>query len=232
MPRRSIAVSSWVTKERTYRHAHRRQEGAAELMGPWLATPELERVASQFVSDAVDAVMAEDSIFGRLRRLELPEGVTGVSVEVDQSALDSPSVALQHLNQVTTQDLIEGNLEELHRILIEMADAFLSQYMPRFFDHLGDAVDSVGNTMALEGKPLSNDDILEAFERVEWAADEHGIVRPPQIHAAPGVAAKLDALPELTDVQQARWIAMYERKQEEHVSRRRSRRLRHKPDGA
>ncbi len=62
---------------------------------PILTTPELDRAMVRFISDAVDARMAEDPIFARLRRLPLPEGVTGVSVEVDQTVLASPSVPAQ-----------------------------------------------------------------------------------------------------------------------------------------
>ena len=197
---------------------------------PTLATPDLDVAVMRFFSDAVDAVMARDPIFGRLQRLRLPEGVTGVSVEVDQGALASPSVPLNHEDRVTTTDLVEGNFEELHRVVIEMAETFLDQYMPAFFDHLSAAVDSVGNSTDLSGQELTADHILDSYEQVQWAPDSRGVVSPPQIHAGTDVAKKIDALPPWTPAQHARFIEMWERKQEEHVSRRRSRRLRDDAD--
>lgn len=200
--------------------------------GRLLATPELDVALAQFFSDALDARMAEDPLFGRLRRLQLPEGVTGVSVEVDQSGLKSPSVPLEHADKVMTTDLVEGNFEELHRVILEMATEFLEQYMPAFFEHLEVAVESVGNSVDLAGEELTRDHILDSYEKTQWAPDAHGIVRPPQIHAGTAVAAKIEALSPWTAAQRQRFIDMWERKQEEHVSRRRSRRLRDEPDGA
>lgn len=199
---------------------------------PMLATPELDRAMVRFVSDAVDASMAEDPIFARLLRLPLPEGVTGVSVEVDQTALDSPSVPMEHSDSVTTADLVEGNFEELHRIVLEMADSFLGQYLPAFFQHLTTAVESVGNSLDLSGEELGWERILDAFEQVEWGPDDRGSVQPPQIHAGAAVRAKIEALPDWTPTQRRRFVEMWISKQEAHVSRRRSRRLRHEPNGA
>lgn len=191
-----------------------------------LATPELDHAMVHFVSDAVDARMAEDPIYAQLRRRPLPEGVTGASVEIEQIALDSPSVPMEHSDSVTTADMVEGNFEELHRIVLAMAESFLDQYLPAFFQHVETAVESVGNSLDLSGEELGWERILDAFEQVEWGPDDLGIVRPPQMHSGPTVAAKIEALPEITPTQRARFVEMWSRKQEKHVSRRRSRRLR------
>jgi len=196
-----------------------------------LATPELDGAMLRFVSDAVDSQMAEDPIYGQLRRMPLPEGVTAVSVEVDQTTVDSPPVPMQHSNSLTT-DFVDGNFEELHRIVLEMAESFLEQYLPAFFQHVETAVETVGNSLDLSGEKLGWDRLLDAYELVEWAPDDRGLVRPPQIYAGSEAAAKIDALPDWTPAQRERFIAMAVNKQEEHVSRRRSRRLRHEPDRA
>lgn len=197
-----------------------------------LGTPELDRAMVHLISDAVDACMADDPIFARLRRRSLPEGVKGVSVEVDQTALDSPSVSLNHTDSVSTADMVEGNFEQLHRVVLEMAESFLGQYLPAFFKHVETAAESVGNNLDISGDRLGWERILDAFEQVEWSPDDGGIVRPPQMHAGPAVAAVIEALPDLNPAQRARYVQMWISKQEEHVSRRRSRRLRQEPDGA
>lgn len=195
-----------------------------------LATPEFDRAVEELFWTAVDMRMAEDPIFARLGRSQLPEGVRGISVEIDDSSLDSPQVPMEHSDRVDTAQLTGGEMEEFHRIVLAMADSFLAQSLPSFFDHIGAAADSVGNNIDMSGRPLTRDDILDAFDKVEWGVDDSGVVRPPQMIAGPDVVAKVDALPAWTEEQKARWVVMVNRKQEEHVSRRRSRRLRHKLD--
>jgi hypothetical protein len=195
-----------------------------------LATPEFDKAVTDLFWTAVDLRMAEDPIFGGIGRSRLPEGVHAVSVEIDDSSLDSPQVPMEHTDRVQTRDLTHGNFEEFHRIVLAMADNFLAQSLPSFFNHLDTAVTSVGNSLDLSGKPLSRDDILDAFDKVEWGVDDYGLVQPPQMIAGPDVVAKVEALPDWTDEQKRRWVEMTSRKQEEHVSRRRGRRLRHESD--
>lgn len=195
-----------------------------------LATPEFDKAVADLFWSAVDVRMAEDPIFAGLRNVRLPEGVRGVSVEIDDSSLDSPQVPMEHTDRVQTVDLTNGHLEEFHRIVLAMAENFLAQSLPSFFDHLDTAVTSVGNNLDLSGGPLSRDDILDAFDRVEWGVDDYGMVQPPQMIAGPDVVKKVEALPDWTDEQKRRWVGMAIRKQEEHVSRRRGRRLRHESD--
>jgi hypothetical protein len=195
-----------------------------------LATPELDRAVEKLFWTAVDMRMAEDPIFARLGRSRLPEGVRGVSVEIDDSSLDSPQVPMEHSDRVETAHLTGGEMEEFHRIVMAMADSFLAQSLPSFFDHLGNAAESVGNHIDLSGRPLTRDDILDSFDKVEWGVDDFGVVQPPEMVAGPDVVAKVRALPDWTEEQKARWVALVIRKQEEHVSRRRSRRLRHELD--
>lgn len=56
--------------------------------------------------------------------------------------------------------------------------------------------------------------------------DTAGRVRPPQMHSGALFVERIRGLPDFTPEQEQRWADMQRRKQEEHVSRRRSRRLR------
>jgi hypothetical protein len=99
--------------------------------------------------------------------------------------------------------------------------------MPAFYQYVGAATEAVGNSMQAKRGQLDWDTILDAWETVEWSEDDTGIVRPPTRVVA-GSATGFDPsnLPEPTAEQRKRFFNMLVRKQEEHVSRRRSRRLR------
>ena len=67
--------------------------------------------------------------------------------------------------------------------------------------------------------------------QVEWGVDDRGLVRPPQMHAGHHLGSKIEALFGMTPTQQERFRRDLGRQQEDHVSRRLSRRLRDEPDG-
>lgn len=186
---------------------------------------------ASFVRDAVHAVMAEtDPIFGQLQRTQMPEGVSSIRVDVGDVSTPSPGVELAEEVELARDDIVQGNLERLYEVVFKVADAFLAQFMKPFFEYVGDAAEAVGNSVSLEGRPLTWDDMLDTFEKVEWSADDTGRVRPPQVAAGTTARAAMDALPDLTPDQQRRWASIIVRKQEAHVSRRRSRRLRSESD--
>jgi len=69
------------------------------------------------------------------------------------------------------------------------------------------------------------DTVLDAYDKVEWLPVD-GAVRQPQMHVGASVQSALERQGELTPEQCQRLQAIFERKQAEYVSRRRSRRLR------
>lgn len=192
-----------------------------------LETPDFDEAVAEFVRLAVDGLMSDaDPIYASLGRVPLPEGVVTVRVELGDASTASPEVHMTEQVQIQRADVVEGNLEQFHDVLAQIADSHLAQFMRPFFEHVGVAAEAVGNSISLQGATLSWDDLLDASEKTEWSVDTTGHVRPPQIVAGAAVVARLRELPALTAEQQQRAAAMMTRKQEEHVSRRRSRRLR------
>lgn len=88
------------------------------------------------------------------------------------------------------------------------------------------AAEAVGNSVELDGQSLTWDHVLDWYQQVEWTPDDLGFVRPPQIVAGVTAGDRLRNLPEMTPAQQERAMLIKIGKQEEHVSSRRSRRLR------
>jgi hypothetical protein len=98
--------------------------------------------------------------------------------------------------------------------------------MPAFWGHVGTAVSAVGNSVDLSGKKLTWDRILDIFEQIEWMPNDQGMVQKPTMQMGTDARKIFDALPEPTAEQQERMRRIAEAKQEAHVSRRHSRRLR------
>lgn len=192
-----------------------------------LDTPDYDEAVAEFVRMAVDALMsAADPIFAALRRVPLPEGVANIRVEVNDACTTSPQVHMTKEVQIQRADVVDGNLEQFHDVLAQIAESHLPQFMRPFFEHVADAAEAVGNSINLQGATLGWDDLLDAFEKTEWGVDATGHVRPPQMVAGPAVVDRFSELPAPSAEQQQRAAAITDRKQEEHVSRRRSRRLR------
>lgn len=194
---------------------------------PLLETPDLDAAMAVFVDEAVQSLMAaSDPIFASLGRSALPEGVAAVRVEAAGAEIDSPEVHMQHLVEMTPDDVLSGELERFHDVLAQIADSHVAQFMREFFEYVGGAAEAVGNSLDLSGENLTWDAILDAYERVEWMPDHLDVVRPPRITAGSVAAARLGGLPPPTDEQRHRAGRLALDKQEAHVSRRRSRRLR------
>ncbi len=169
---------------------------------------------------------AADPIYAGLRRRMLPEGVSEVRVDVGDASVASPEVLLSREVEVAHSDVLAGNLEQFHDVVQQVAETHLEQFMRPFFEHVGEAAAAVGNTMDLDGASLTWDALLDAAEVPEWAVDAAGQVHAPTMVAGDAVLARLRALPPMTPEQQERAALQVMRKQEEHVSRRRGRRLR------
>jgi hypothetical protein len=197
------------------------------VTGPMLLeTPDYDRAVDEFVRRAIHGLMSHAApTYAAMNRRKLPEGVDVVEVQVAGQTTVSPNIAASQLIGVDYSDVIEGNLEELHAILAQIADSLAPQVMIPIFDHIAEAAKAVGNAVDAEDRPLSWDLLLELMERAEWRADDAGQVQLPTLTMHPDVLKRLQKIP-LTSANAERLESIAQRKQEEHVSRRRSRRLR------
>lgn len=185
-----------------------------------------EIIAERFINDAVSAMMGElNPTFAGMSRRRMPEGTQLIRVDVDGTETSSPRIAMSAEVSIAREDIVEGNLEALHEFVAHVADSYLSQFMPVFFEHISDAVSAVGNSVELPMSTLSWDDILDSLEHVEWSVDQFDNVMPPTITAGIAIHERLMSQRK-TPEQLDRWNRIRAAKQEEHVSRRRSRRLR------
>jgi hypothetical protein len=186
-----------------------------------------ERAAVAFFDEALEAAKGElDPNYASLRRVPLPEGASRVTVQINGARIISPQIAGQAEGTISFDDVRNGNLEEFHEVVAQFANAMLTQFMTEFFEYVGGAAEAVGNSMSWSAATVSWDDVLDAFEQVEWATDSLGIARPPRMHPGADAARVLEALPPMSAEQVQRWVRVQIDKQEENVSRGRGRRLR------
>lgn len=156
----------------------------------------------------------------------LPEGVTtDVVVQADGTSVASPAIALSHEVKLPVDRLRAGDLDAVHEVIAEIAEVHAEQFSGPLEDHFYKALDAVGNNLKLKMDDFTWDTVLDAYDKVEWLPVD-GAVRQPQMHVGASVQSALERQGELTPEQCQRLQAIFERKQAEYVSRRRSRRLR------
>lgn len=193
---------------------------------PLIETVEYDDAMAAFIAEAVHASMCEmDAVYASLRRSAMPEGARQIRVQVEGAENTSPEVHLSQLVELDRRDVIAGDVERFHETIAAIAEAHLAQFMRPFFEHVGDAAESVGNAMTFDGAEFGWDELLDAYEKPEWSVGPSGLVQPPQIAAGSDVADKLRNL-QRTSEQDERFWRIWIRKQEEHDARRRRRRLR------
>lgn len=182
---------------------------------------------AEFFREAVDATMAQlDPTYGALRRLPMPEGVSAISVQVAGTDTASPEVEMSKTVSVERDDVTLGNLESFHEAVVAVAANHVETFMTAFYAHLDAAVTAVGNHVELSKETVTWDHLLDAFEKVAWMPNLQGQVQPPEMKAGKDAQKVIDELPKQTKEQRARFTRIALAKQEEYVSRRRSRRIR------
>ena len=191
------------------------------------AASDYSRAIAQFVDESVHALMAAmDTTYAALQRESLPEGVKSTSVDTNGASTASPMVAMNEEFSIDKNIIRNGELDAFHQAISKIATSFLEQFMAPFFEYVGEAAGAVGNNLTFEGSTLTWADIVDSYEKVEWQADDLGIVHKPRMLVGAKVKEILAALGDEPVDQQVRLALIAHRKQEEFVSRRRSRRLR------
>src|SRR5690348_4294786 len=114
--------------------------------------PDYAAAMDSFVREAVhDRMTTMDPIYGQLRRVPFPEGVDRIRVEVVGGNTTSPEVHMTEGIEVRRDDILAGNLERLHEVIGQIAESYLPQFMRPFFEYVGDAAASVGNSIDAAG---------------------------------------------------------------------------------
>jgi hypothetical protein len=187
---------------------------------PLLSAVEYGIALQQFTSWAVGLVASRKSpVHGAVEMFIPPDGIEEVTVDVAGQSVKSPIVQFRAEVEIDPEAVRRTDLDEMLRAIESAADQRLEQTRLALDAYMDEATAAVGNHASVKKEDVTWDWVLDQFERVEWAEGPDGLVYPPLPHG-------LDSLPQLTSAQQERLQALVQSKQDEHVARRRSRRLR------
>lgn len=118
-----------------------------------------------------------------------------------------------------------GDLDEVLVGLDRAAGQQVKALVGGMVERLDAVTAATGNQVDAGGRSLSHELLFELLEKMEVSFDENGQAELAFV-AAPDVARKIAALPEMTAEQQGRFDEIMARKRQEHESRQRRRRLR------
>lgn len=109
--------------------------------------------------------------------------------------------------------------------LDQAADGYAKGLMKMWVETMGKVTEATGNVIDAGGN-FTFETFYELLEKLEWPdVDENGNQVLPSIVANPDTVERIASLPDPTPEQQARLDSLKERKHEESLARRRSRRL-------
>lgn len=188
-----------------------------------LATPDYDAAVERFFWDAVEHTANQvDPVYAYMSKHSIDPNVGGVRVEIAGKVVESPMVSVQYEFTIEHADIRETNLEALRTVIHSTAISKLEQVAEAYSEYMDVAADAVGNNVKLSKDTFTWDTVLDLLEKVEWSEGTDGRVHPPRQISG----ANVPPLPDRTPEQQRRLEQIDVKKQEEHVARRRSRRLR------
>jgi hypothetical protein len=198
-----------------------------ELALVTLSTRNYSQAINEFVRDAIHGIMLSSSkSYSSLRRKTLPEGVISAKVAVEEGVIESPAELFRGESEVHRSDIVAGSLDAFHAIIASIATEHAEIFDKRFVQLLEDSANSVGNSASWSADELDWGKIVDGYEQVDWAVDSFGQVQMPIIMAGEAVQKRLHSLGNPPAEALVRLALIAHRKQEEYVSRRRSRRIR------
>jgi hypothetical protein len=94
-------------------------------------------------------------------------------------------------NTLELESIILGDLQALPRFLGTLVTTFVRQMKLLLFQRVGEAAESVGNTVDARQHPSMADAYLEMFRKVEFGVDKDGKVSLPELVLHPSTAERL-----------------------------------------
>jgi hypothetical protein len=86
---------------------------------------------------------------------------------------------------INLSDVANNDISTLARALHETADAMHREFAQRVYSMIGEAADSVGNSISAKDHASLTDAMYAALEKIEFLSDRFGKVTPPTMHVSP-----------------------------------------------
>jgi hypothetical protein len=122
------------------------------------------------------------------------------NAEITPGELKILSAALQ----TPLDDIISNDLRLLERSFSQISESMQRQFSEMMYSTLSEACDASGNVVDAQAEGSLPNSFMAMLEKVEFAADKHGNVHLPEIHAPPEIVERMIAAieaapPEFTD---------------------------------
>jgi hypothetical protein len=86
---------------------------------------------------------------------------------------------------ISLPDVASNNISILTKTLHETANAMHKEFARRIYSMIGEAANSVGNSISAKDHSSLTDAMYAALEKIEFFSDKFGNVTPPTIHVSP-----------------------------------------------
>ncbi|WP_148041037.1 hypothetical protein [Montanilutibacter psychrotolerans] len=95
---------------------------------------------------------------------------------------------------VRLSDIANNDISALARAINEISEAMHGAFAKRMYSVIGQAAESVGNSVSAKDHASLSDAMYAAIEKVQFASDRFGRVTPPTMHVSPETGRQLNEL--------------------------------------
>jgi len=166
--------------------------------------------------------------FSEAQRVIIHEGERTTITRADGSVDDDPPVMIASELTLTRDEICSSDLAGFLRKVDEMAVDMSRQAFGFHLGKIDKAVKEVGNVVDVGGHPLTPENVLELWEKIEVEFDEQGRPDLPTLMAHPSMAEKIKRVLQefaTNPVYVKRHAELIERKREEWRDRESARKL-------
>jgi hypothetical protein len=184
-----------------------------------------------FISKVRDGLIAAMyPPLGKVRRVKTRTLFRGQNSIGAGEPLVHPVIATKTPIGLSQTSVHNTDIESLTSELVTFAERYGQSLVQQVVASINSVTTATGNVVNAEG-PLTIDTYLDALETVDLAFDLQGEPSIPSIVTPDLQEVELSALGEFTPEQEMRKAQIIARKREEHIARRRSRRIPKNPLG-
>lgn len=172
---------------------------------------------------ANELARAQHPLLAEMRTEKTESGASSVVDARDQEQLDLPSEPVGFEMKWDRDDMAAGNFDALILELDSASNELGEGLMAMVLKSMSTVTASTGNVIDAGGKKFSFELLVETLEKIEWSLDEDDELVMPSIVMHPNHMKGLPS--EATPAQEAILDELKQRKREELLAKRRSRRL-------
>jgi hypothetical protein len=176
----------------------------------------------EFIGDAIHALaIASSPILAQIAVEEAEAVPVSRNTLGDGQVIDHDPYLIGSTVTMSISEGIAGNFDGLHAAIAEMGASFVSQVVPRLLQLVSDLCDATGNVVNGAAQSLW-ESYLQALETMAISFDSAGLARLPQVAINPAAA---NTIPPPPDDFHERLNSILDRRRDEWLATRRSRRL-------